>query len=51
MNSDSINAPVFAALTDETRRAMIGKLSGDGPASVGEIAGEFSIPPHPPPGT
>jgi ArsR family transcriptional regulator, cadmium/lead-responsive transcriptional repressor len=35
--------PVFSALSDPTRRAVIQRLSEDGPVTLAELAGELPV--------
>ena len=36
-------AAIFAALGDQTRLALIARLSGDGPQSIASLAADFDI--------
>lgn len=42
MSPDRLD-PVFSALSDPTRRAVIRFLSQDGPVTLGELAGELPV--------
>ena len=37
------SAPVFAALADETRLRLVGRLCAEGPASITQLAAGFDI--------